>query len=215
MTDPRLEQLLDRYVDGALTEEDRAELERTLLTSPAARAAFWAHARLHADVTQWGQESWGRRMADEGEAAEPAAEVDEGPTRVADGLAASRRLRIRPHLAPWLSAAAAVLAVAAVLFSVLRQGAAPVRPTPPTAVVDVPPANAPAGVAVLASAVDVEWDGPGPASAGTVLAPGTVLKLAAGAVQVEFYSGARLVIQAPAEVELRSEMSADCRRGRL
>ena len=59
-----LQILLDRYFDGALADDERAELERLLLSSPQARQAYWEFARLHADASRWGQEEWGRKLAE-------------------------------------------------------------------------------------------------------------------------------------------------------
>lgn len=41
MSIARLDRLLECYRLGALTDEERQELEQALLASPAARAAFW------------------------------------------------------------------------------------------------------------------------------------------------------------------------------
>ena len=88
------------------------------------------------------------------------------------------------------------------------------EPAPDPMVVQEPELAQPQGIAVLATAVDAKW-GEGPALAsGTVLEPRT-MAIEAGVLEVEFYSGARLVIQGPATVELRSEMEVFCRRGRL
>ena len=60
MDKQRLEKLLDRFVDGALTPDEKAELERMLLSSPQARQIFWEHARFNALVRRLGEEEWGR-----------------------------------------------------------------------------------------------------------------------------------------------------------
>lgn len=70
-----------------------------------------------------------------------------------------------------------------------------------------------ASVAVLTRAVNLEWESPAIA-AGTPLAPG-LLKLKSGLAQIEFYQGARVLIEGPAEFELVSAGEATCTRGRL
>lgn len=65
MNDPRLQSLIERHYSGMLDGEDRAELERGLLSSPTARQQFWQHARFHSLLARWGRETWGRQMADE------------------------------------------------------------------------------------------------------------------------------------------------------
>ncbi|NLF08925.1 MAG: hypothetical protein GX594_13235, partial [Pirellulaceae bacterium] len=59
----RLEELLNRHVDGSLTEPLRRELEQMLLDSPDARAAFWRFTRLHSLIREDFQSRAGRRVA--------------------------------------------------------------------------------------------------------------------------------------------------------
>src|SRR5262249_9763629 len=47
MIDERLTTLLDAYLDGSLSAEEKKELERMLLESDAARRQFWERASLH------------------------------------------------------------------------------------------------------------------------------------------------------------------------
>lgn len=212
MNDPRLQALLDKYRDGALTEEDRAELERTLLSSPQARREFWEQARFHSMLSRWGQEQWGRRMADGGgmEPAEATSPLTEVPGRAVPWMG-----RIRPIWAAWATAAAACIALGLVLYFGRAPGRPPVVQSDGTLGNSAAPATAPTGIAILASAVDATWADPAAARLpGTVLDAGT-LKLRAGAVQIEFYSGARLIVQGPVELELKSDMEAHCRLGRV
>lgn len=64
-------------------------------------------------------------------------------------------------------------------------------------------------------AVDADWDARGEAPRlGAPLEPGE-LRLKSGLAQIVFYSGARVVIEGPAELEVISPNEAFCRRGRL
>lgn len=74
--------------------------------------------------------------------------------------------------------------------------------------------DATTGVAVLSRVVGVEWADAASPAAGAVLAPVT-LRLKSGAVLVEFFSGARLVLEGPAELELISATEAFLRAGKL
>lgn len=180
MNEVRLNSLFDKYRNGTLTERERSELERELLSSAPARDLFWKQARFHALLARWGQESWGRRMVDVPVEEEPITK----PTTWRwwwSGLAAA--------------AAAAAIVVVAVIFHGRRT-----EPVPP-------------GVAVLALASGVEWTDAGHVP-GALLSPGW-LRLKTGAAQVEFYSGARVIIEGPAEVQLISTTEAFCRVGRL
>ena len=70
-------------------------------------------------------------------------------------------------------------------------------------------------VAMLTRVVDARWrkDSP-PQRAGSALEPGW-LRLESGLAQVVFYSGARVVIEGPAELQLVSQSEAVCPSGRL
>lgn len=62
---------------------------------------------------------------------------------------------------------------------------------------------------MLARTVDAEWETPPKA----VLAPGK-LTLRKGLAQIEFFSGATVIVEGPAEMELISSMEISLRRGR-
>lgn len=106
MSDPRLTDMLDRLVAGALDDEERGELERTLLVSPAARAEFWRQARFHSLLARWGQESWGEQLAATGASG-------------GGGTAA----RAQGRAARWLAAAAVVVLTAGVAVMLGRRPA--------------------------------------------------------------------------------------------
>ena len=72
-----------------------------------------------------------------------------------------------------------------------------------------------AAVAMLARTVDASWaPGTQPLRAGRALEPGW-LRLKSGMAQVVFYSGARVLIEGPAELRLVSPNEAVCPTGRL
>lgn len=70
-----------------------------------------------------------------------------------------------------------------------------------------------ASVAVLTRGVNLEWESAA-ITPGTPLSPGW-LKLRSGIAQIEFYQGARVVIEGPAELQLVSSGEATCTRGKL
>ena len=70
-----------------------------------------------------------------------------------------------------------------------------------------------AAVAVLTRGVKLVWDSE-PAAPGTPLSP-RWLKLKSGIAQVEFYTGARVVVEGPAQLQLISSSEAACLSGRL
>jgi ferric-dicitrate binding protein FerR (iron transport regulator) len=70
-------------------------------------------------------------------------------------------------------------------------------------------------VAMLDRAVDAQWNQGGEAPRlGAPLEPGW-LRLNSGLAQIVFYSGARVVIEGPTELQLISPSEASCRSGRL
>jgi len=70
-------------------------------------------------------------------------------------------------------------------------------------------------VAMLDRTADAQWNGRGEIPRlGAPLEPGW-LRLEAGLAQVVFYSGARLVVEGPAELQLISQSEASLRRGRI
>jgi hypothetical protein len=99
-------------------------------------------------------------------------------------------------------AACLVLAAAGVWSVWLKPSAARHGATGPT-------------VAMLIRAVDARW-GPSTVSVrvGSALEPGW-LRLESGLAQVVFYSGARVVMEGPAELQLVSSTGANCPMGRL
>lgn len=75
------------------------------------------------------------------------------------------------------------------------------------------PESGPAPVAVLKEGLDAVWQGNSPAP-GSSLLPGQ-FKLQSGMASIEFASGARILLEGPAELELVSDMDAFCRSGKI
>ena len=116
-----------------------------------------------------------------------------------------------PSVAPvrsWLALAAAVMIVAACLGLIWRM-------SPPWRQNDVVPQEY---VATLLDSEDARWDGetgPGKIPFGTKLLTGQVLSLDSGIARIRFRSGAGIVLEGPAELELRSELDARLSSGKL
>ena len=208
MNEERLDYLLDRYFDEALTAEERAELESLLLSWPQARTMFWKRARFNGMLRRRGRENWGRKYAlEQGESEKPAST-----------LRAWWQALIGP-IQPrgWWPVAG--LALVLILF-VLNQGERKVTTSDSTAVAlaestasmpGVTPDSQ--GVATMLRAVGVKWTGK-ERLAGNVLMPGW-LKFESGWVEVQFHRGARVVVEGPAEFELISDMQARCLLGKV
>jgi len=70
------------------------------------------------------------------------------------------------------------------------------------------------GVAVLTQVVDVEWDQANSFQIGDTI-PASVLKLKSGLAQIEFYSGASMLLEGPAELQVISADQCFFRSGKL
>lgn len=70
-------------------------------------------------------------------------------------------------------------------------------------------------VAVLARGVNMEWDKTAGAPAINAPLPPGLLRLQKGVAEIEFFQGARLCIEGPAEIQLISASEAFCRSGRF
>jgi Concanavalin A-like lectin/glucanases superfamily/FecR protein len=206
MNQERLEYLLDRYFDEALTAEERAELESLLLSWPQARSLFWERARFNGLLRRRGRENWGRKLALGG------VEQD-APISPWRGWWSAWARPLQS--AGWWPAAAVAAILILLAFNLGRLGKPPQSTSAPepadaTAIASAPGAQ---GVATILRAVDVKWSGK-ERLAGNVLNPGW-LKFDSGWLEVQFHRGARVVVEGPAEFELITDMQARCLRGKV
>lgn len=205
MIDERLIVLLDSYLDGSLTAEDKQELERMLLDSDAARRTFWERASLH---------GWTYAAAKLNYSAKPTAEVAR-ERRGLDGVSfeAFFGWLKRAGSFGWkIGLAGGACAAAVMLWSHFHE---------PVADEDDVTAGMPAesvitnGVATLTHGTGIVWEHEtNSIEVGSLLTPGW-LQLKSGAVQIDFNSGARVIVEGPAELELISPMEARLRSGKL
>ena len=70
------------------------------------------------------------------------------------------------------------------------------------------------GVAVVTQSYDARWSGQNQLTLGSSVSPGSVT-LDSGLIQLEFYRGAVVVVEGPAELEFVNADQLICRRGRL
>ena len=211
MKTTRLDQLFDAYFDEALSPTDRAELEYLLLSSPQARQHFWKRARFQALLRRFGAENWGKWLAEKPGFA--AAETpDKRPDTMASGPSRGVAWGWREWLQPGLRWAPAALAAVLVCLLVFW------RPLVTSRRNNEQASSSPAtlrGVAELVHAVNVEWSEPANRlGAGTVLEPGW-LKFKRGLIELQFYRGASVVLEGPAEFQLISDMEGFCKIGKL
>ncbi len=200
LDEARLSYLISAYLDQQLGADELGELESMLLGSARAREILAERGEWHGLLREWalrGQTAG--VMGEAGDAEEPA--VISQPFR----------------WKRWLPAAiAACLALAAILLTRRTPEPPPTAGLPPVPVAS-PAAAGPGGdeVALLAQAVDAEWEIGSPSfSVGAALPKGW-LKLRRGTLRLDFYSGARVFLEGPAAIDLMSQDLARLERGRL
>jgi hypothetical protein len=200
MDEKHLELLLDRYFDSQLEPTEKAELETLLLQYPAARKLFWERSGWDTLYHEWGSEHWGRESLKVLPTEPNPRTVVFGPwTRRVAGAAAAAVLVlggvwIQPRIARFSKE-----------LAMTKGEGAPSPETRPQVV----------GYALLKGAADVEWKDPQEARSVGTLLPAGWLRLNAGTVQLEFLSGARLLLEGPAELRIDSQTEVFCQSGKL
>ena len=220
--DGDLEKLLMELMDGELTAAQRRQLRDLLRDDPAACRRYTKGLVLDSllawELSDVGKNTWG---------------LPETPGfRVAEeDRPGARRWWARPRRAVAVAAAVVAAALAILAGGVAasrRPGASPPkvaeqapeggdrREAGDSDVARAKPKPVVAGnVAVLTRAIDPVW-GPTalPTGLGSALPAGR-LRLKSGLIQLEFYGGANVVLEGPADFEIIAADRASCRQGKL
>jgi len=190
----RVSELSSRLFDLGLSLEERGELNGLLRGDPESCERYLEMVEIHAYFVQ---EQSGDSLA------KGAAEIFPFPVvSVPAGRAKSPRLtKWWPALA---GAAAVTLLIHGSLFwkSHLETGR------------NREPSNAP-GVAVLSRLVDGVWANPTQVLEEGASVPAGRFQLESGLAQLEFFSGATLIVEGPVELDLHSEWRIACLTGKL
>ena len=199
-TDPKeLHRLFSAKADGTLTEAEHASLCALLHRSAAARASWFAFGDAEAALLAWAQREATTRSLTP---ARPAA---------GDSPSADRPPQHRARVYFSILAAGLVLGLAALagISNLTRNILNPATATDSRAESTTP------SVALLSRGVNMRWkEGSTAPSPHSPLAPG-VLRLESGVAEIEFFHGARLCMEGPAEIQLISTGEAFCRSGRF
>ena len=172
----RFRTLLNDYFDELLEGENRLSFERMLQSTARARELFWEAANHHALSREWALSSLGTDLAN-----------------VVIGREESKARWKR--MLVWTSGAAAAAVALVTFLSVNRDE----HEVPPVVVIEQKQP-----VALLAVSSEANWGKDGEARlVGDALAPGA-LNLGSGTVRIDLYSGARVWLRGPAEVQLVS-----------
>lgn len=175
------------HSDQSITAEEHRRLEELLSQSEAARSDWFLHCDLELGIAEWATRS---TYADE-------------PLPTAESSRPVPATTSRKPTSQTFTPLFAILVAASVLMLV---GSFWLWPEQEPMV---------QGVAVLSRTVDVEWaDSRDAKWPGAPLAAGP-LRIKSGALLVEFYSGARVVVEGPAELSLVSASEAFLISGRI
>ena len=183
--------------EGTITGEDHQGLCELLKDSAEARSYWYLFNDIEAGLHDWAQ--WEGQRASE-----------------APSLSLPKRARQTAESHGWksfaMSAAAVFLMGVVIGFIWLRT----VPASSPSGSVKASRGEAVTStVAVLTRGVNLSWASPGLAPAlNAPLTPGW-LHLRSGLAEIEFFQGARLLVEGPADLQLISDREAFCSRGRL
>jgi len=206
--------LLDRLFEDRISPQEVARLEELMMARPEAEACYVQYLGLYADLahalaapTKSAEDALRRRLG----AAAPLPASKPGLW--------GRRWRMTRLAAT--AALFTVAALAAAWWAVPRILPAGKPHEDLAAESETFPQQNPGDerfsntVALIRDDSDAEWEpGAVPVQAGATLPPGP-LRLKSGFVEIEFYSGATVVLEGPAEFQIVSSMEAFCTRGKL
>jgi hypothetical protein len=211
--DPDLQDLVAAWLRNAeLSAARRDELLARLRTDDAFRKEFVEEIQMHGYV----------RAAQSAEPRWPLLEEAMGGHEEGPGLEDSIMARLAQLPAPtrqrtwnpWWAVAVFALVVVGV-FVGIRQANELVKQSASPGPVAVGAALQSPAVAMLSHVVEVAWDDGEPErQEGAELSTGW-LRLAVGTVQVDLFSGARLFVEGPAQIELRSSGEAFLLSGKV
>jgi len=224
-----LDALLFDWETGGLSEEGVAELRNILRNSQAARQHFARHQALTAALQL--EAAAGLPPEENPLATEPAA-TPSAVEQVPPAETATRAALPQKRGSSWAvwspatwSPATWISIAGVVLLAVLAGGVFVGNSVWPPAVATVPD-GLPAtrdwtqeaqshGVAIVTRLVDVKWKaGLQPLHIGDALQPGE-FAIETGHAQIEFFSGATVIVEGPASLQLHSASLAHVRSGRL
>jgi ferric-dicitrate binding protein FerR (iron transport regulator) len=200
-----LHRLFVAKADGTITPEDHDRLSALLKSSSQARQLWFGFQDAEAALLVWAQKESSRR--EQSAARFPVADHE-------------RVVPLQPRNG-WLRHVGAM--AAGIIIGALAWAMWP-KPQPtenlanqssPASGLNVRTEATTASIAVLTRGANVIWDKGGMMPAmNAPLSPG-VLKLQSGLAEIEFFQGARLCIEGPAEIRLVSAGEAFCQSGRF
>lgn len=182
--------------DGTITPEEHERLSVLLKESAEVRSAWFAFQDAEAALLAWSQRESLRR--------------DEGLGIELEISHAASSEQTRRNRWTYIGALAAGIAIGLVTWAIRPQTAD--RGGQNSASRDEATTSS---VAVLSRGVNMEWDRTLSAPAVNAPLPPGLLRLKTGVAEIEFFQGARLCVEGPAEIQLISAGEAFCRYGKF
>ncbi len=210
MNESRLDDLLNRHVDGTLGTDEQRELEQMLLSSPEARAAFWRFTRLHSQIRASYQSQAGHRLA----VPEPLPVIvvsDDGPSGAWHGPIAWFS-QIGPLSYSIATVLVGVALLAASMISVPRAALGARRDAPSPLPVEQPEVEP---VGRITGTLDCRWADPDSTPPAAVVPLGGKYALASGLLEISYDTGAKVILQGPCTYEVESPRSGFLSLGKL
>ena len=217
-----LDQLLQEWELGLLDEKGIARVREILKSDPAARQHYVQMQMLDAALQLEQQSGLTTSITPAEEAGDDWAGSESiSKDSPAVGVKLVRQSTHMSRAVVWFSAAAALLVcVLGGRLAYLEFDRSQSQPQTAESVdaditqIDTEEETS-TGIALVTRLVDAVWeDDQRPLAVGDALLPGR-LGLAAGYMQVEFFCGATVILEGPAELDLESSMLARVHRGRL
>lgn len=190
MEEGEFTELVDGYCSGSLSEEEFARLEEALRSNPEVRRDLLESRMLESELRQF------------------ALSLEQQDRQGNHSRPNTTPVKVFPRWQAGLLTAAAAIA----LLLVGKWALFPNSKTPPSSP-EIAEVSHDTGVAVLAREYGARWDQTALRS-GDSMPPGNWV-LASGTAEIQFYSGASVTLQAPAELEIVSQNGGILHRGRL
>ncbi|WP_278470110.1 LamG domain-containing protein [Gimesia maris] len=194
--------LIDAFLQGTISDQQQAELERLLASDSEQRQLYIDYMQVHNGLTTWTNET-----------TEPATWIPQPASETQPSQRKSPR---------FLLMLVSSLVAATLLLSLAYYAGWNTRADSSSAIAELSidqPADETSQpqtdhIALLTQSVGVEWDTNRNLQAGAGLSAGW-LKLKQGTIQVELISGASILIEGPAAVKLISPLKAFCQFGKV
>lgn len=208
------ESLLLEWEVGTLDDTGVQRVREILRTSEEARALFLQQQQLTAALQLENHAGLSPVSLDSGNRAQAANSEVGPPQQTAQASHAFTSGDAKRFWIPAVAAAAMIVALAGrVLF--LEYSSNPTGQNTAASVRGKTTEATSTGIALVTRLVDIEWDSQqSPLEVGDALARGR-LAIESGYAQVEFFCGATVVLEGPAELDLKSPMLARVVSGRL